>query len=266
MPNLIINELSAVGQAAHPAEVDTLMRDLVETYKLLTTMLCDGRLYGHSLFGIGRLTESMTARDWLTQRHSGSMQDVRRVILIIVNKAPKIDTWLQQHAPGHSCLYRTSAESIDRAFSSLAGAAHMQGWLLSLRNCSDFPFGPVTVEYCEEGEDRRPCQLEHFVSVDDVKATILTYEINPKHKPASSQNSGVRIAPMDLTPDEAQQILNCARRIPGEKRLFAFHQHKIYVFFEHTERCYHGYLLEDPGEYQHRDAIIYNHLLAWGWV
>jgi len=71
---------------------------------------------------------------------------------------------------------------------------------------------------------------------------------------------------MDLHAHEAQQILDCARNILNEKRLFALHEQKIYVFFEHTPLHYHGYLVENPREYQSRDALIYNHLRAWGWL
>jgi hypothetical protein len=266
MPDLIINELSAAGQMADVFQIDALMHDLANNYKALNPLLCGGKAYGHSGFGHGRLTQTMTARDWLSMRHSGAMLTVKQLILFIVNKAPKIDTWLQQHAPNHSCRQRINQEMHDRAFSSLAGAAHLEGWLLSLRDCTEFPAGPFEVDYCEEGDATRTCQIEHFVLIEDVQAKLLTYEPNPKHNIVSGQNQGMRISPMDLTDEEAQSILNCARNIPGEKRLFAFHKGKIYIFFEHLERRYHGFLLENPREYQQRDAKIYNQLLAWGWI
>ena len=266
MPNIIVNERSVTGQAAHPAEADALMHTLAATYKALEPMLCGGALYAHSLVGAGALTDAMSIYEWLKLRHTGPMQVVRFVILDMVTKRPKIDNWLRDHVPAHACQHTTSAGTHDRAFSALAGAAQMHGWLLSIRDCPDFPRGPIEVTYSEQAENLRPCHLEHFVVPDDATAIRRVYEPSDKHKLTTSQTGGVRIAPMDLKPDEAQRALDWARAIPGEKRAFALHDHKLYVFFAHTTLRYHGYLVEDPLEYQSRDADIYNQLLAWGWV
>jgi hypothetical protein len=266
MPNILINELSAVGQAPHAAAADGLMRELATTYKALEPILCGGALYSHSMLGGSQLTETMTVYGWLAQRHAGAMQVVRLLILDIINKRPKIDNWLRDHVPEHTCQHMTSVETTSRVFSALAGAAHMEGWLLSIRDCNAFPQGSVQVDYCEQGESLRPCRLEHFVVSADVTAKRRVYEPNEKHKTTSTQNSGVRIAAMDLRPEEAQRVLDCAQFIPNERRVFSLYGRKIYVFFEHTPQHYHGYLVENPREYQTRDAVIYNQLRDWRWV
>lgn len=266
MPTIILNELSAAGQAAHAAAADELMRELAASYKALEPMICDGALYTHSALGTGQLTQTMTVYGWLAQRHSGSMQAVRLLILTILNRLPKIDNWLRDNVPAHACQQTTSAGNISREFSALAGAAHKGGWLLSLHGCPDFPQGLVEVDYSEQGTDLRRCQLEHIILQDDLRSKLRVYEANPKHKATPGQNNNVSIAPMDLLPDEAQRVLHCARDIPNEYRLFGLYKGKVYVFFAHTENHYHGYLLENAREYQSRDARIYNQLLAWGWV
>lgn len=266
MPNILVNELSAVGQAAHAAAADDLMRELAATYKALEPMLCDGALYSHSMLGGSQLTETMTVYEWLALRHTGAMQIVRLLILDIINKRPKIDNWLRDHAPNHACEHTAGGETISRVFSALAGAAHLEGWLLSIRDSKDFPQGSVQVNYCEVGKNLRPCHIEHFVFATDAAIKRRVYEASDKHKTTPTQNSGVRIAPMDLRAEDAQRVLDNARVIPREKRVFSLHSRKIYVFFEHTPQHYHGYLVENPREYQSRDADIYNQLRAWGWV
>lgn len=266
MPNILLNELSAVAQAAYPVHADEYMRDLAATYEALKPISYGGALYRHSTFGTCRLTPSMTVYEWLRRAQTGKMRTVQRLLLEVVTKRPKIDTWLAEHAPHHMCQRRHMGNVVQQAFSSLAGAAHMGGWVLSIRQCIDFPYGPIEVDYSADGTAPRTMVLEHFIEPAEAISRRRIYEASDKHPATPTQNNGVPIAPMDLQPAEAQEALDWAQAIPDEKRIFGRQGHKIYVFFEHTTRHYHGYLLEDPQEYQSRDARIYNHLKSWGWI
>lgn len=89
---------------------------------------------------------------------------------------------------------------------------------------------------------------------------------NAKHKPKAMHNGGVEISGMDLNREKAQEALNQAIEMADEDRLFAWYEGALYVFFEHTPLHYHGYRVDNPYEYQHRDANIFNGLCLIGWL
>jgi hypothetical protein len=156
---------------------------------------------------------------------------------------------------------------VDVTKTSVAAAAELEGWLVSLRGCIDFPRASVTVRYCrDDNSAEHDIIIIHFIEQFDIYQVHRVYEASDKHKPLASQNSGVYVSPMDLDEREAQKALDRAVSLPGEKRIFAFYNWKIYVFFEHTERHYHGYLVQNAHEYQSRDAKVYNQLLKLGWI
>ena len=248
MPNILLNELSAIGQAAHPVNADEFMHDLAVTYEALKPISYGGVLYRHSTLGSCRITPYMTVYEWLRRSQTGKMRTVQQLLLEVMTKRPKIDAWLAEHAPNHMCQRRHMGNIGHHAFSSLAGAAHMNGWLLSIRHCIDFPCGPIEVGYSADGRGSRMMTIEHFVEPVEAISRRRIYEASDKHQAIPGQNYGVPIAPMDLKPAEAQLVLDWAQIIPGEQRIFSWHERKIYVFFEHTSQHYHGYLVERPQE------------------
>ena len=73
---------------------------------------------------------------------------------------------------------------------------------------------------------------------------IRKYEFNPKHKVNYGWGSD-----MDLTDDEAQQVLNSAIEAGDErKHLVAKYKGKFYSFRCHYSNCYHGYIDESMPE------------------
>lgn len=93
----------------------------------------------------------------------------------------------------------------------------------------------------------RPTHIEEH----RVKLGIRCYQRNPKHKPIyTSMGNGRQASPMDLSDQEAQEILNTAISIDTERVLYAVKENKCYVFREHEpgKAIYHGYLDEDPPE------------------
>ena len=167
----------------------------------------------------------------------------------------------------HRCAHHRGGLLVDVARTSVAAAAALEGWLVSLYGCIDFPRESVTVRYCQDdNSEEHDVIITHFIEQSDIYQVRRVYEASAKHQSGASQNSGVYVSPMDLDQREAQKALDHAVSLPGEKRVFAFYNWKIYVFFEHTERHYHGYLVQNPHEYQSRDAKVYNQLLKLGWI
>jgi hypothetical protein len=83
------------------------------------------------------------------------------------------------------------------------------------------------------------------------------YEENPKH----SSGSGIRGAKgtvMDLRPEEAQKLLNDARRcleVPGKKQLVAVAYRRFYVFQPHRPGVFHGYPIEGKAICKYYHAV-----------
>jgi hypothetical protein len=265
MPNILINELSLVGQADHHATADEFMRLLAETYRELEPMLCGGQLYRHSTLGQCLLCPDLSVYEWLRRPQKGEMRAIRNVIQEFLTKRPRIDTLLAEAAPDHICRCIVNDITVECPFSSLAGAAHLAGWLLSLRGCTDFPPGSVEIHYCKEGNQPQALDLQHFIEVAEAQAICRRYESNPKHEDFSTY--GIRGTRMDLKPAEAQRILNCGVQFAGDKRVFAYHNNRIYVFNPHRAEAnlFHGYPVE-PQELRQRQVDIYNQLRALGWV
>ena len=69
---------------------------------------------------------------------------------------------------------------------------------------------------------------------------IRKYENNPKHgKNPYYDAAGRYVDPMDMTEQEAQELLNNAVEIDG--KLYGKHNGKYYCFQNHHDNCYHGY-------------------------
>lgn len=267
MPNILINELSLVGQADHPTTADEFMRLLAETYRELEPMLCGGQLYRHSTLGSRHLCPDLSVYEWLRrpQTQKGEMRAISSFILKLVTKQPAIEILLAEAAPDHICQRSVDDTTVECPFSSLAGAAHLAGWLLSLRGCADFPSGSVEVHYCKDGNQPQVRFLQHFIEVAEAQVICRRYEPNPKHEDFSTY--GIRGTLMDLKPAEAQRILNCGVQFADDKRVFAYHNNRIYVFNPHRVEAnlFHGYPVE-PHELRQRQVAIYNRLRACGWV
>lgn len=265
MQHILINELSVVGQADHLADANDIMRLLAKTYRELEPMRCGGAVFRHSTLGSCQVCPDLSVYEWLKQPHRGEMHAVRQEILEFVTKSPQIDTWLAKNAPDHSCQRTMGNITTPYPFSSLAGAAHLAGWLLSVRDCNDFPAGSVEVHYCEEGDQVRLVSLQHFIEVAEAQSVYRRYESNPKHEDFATY--GVRGTPMDISPVEAQRLLNCGLQFANDRRIFARHNNRIYVFHPHRQEAnlFHGYPV-DPHELRQRQIDIYNQMRVLGWL
>jgi len=82
-------------------------------------------------------------------------------------------------------------------------------------------------------------QESHLSTYKDVLG-IRIYEHNPKHGKNQYTDAGGRcVAPMDMTEQEAQELLKHAVEIDG--KLYGKRNGKYYCFQNHHDNCYHGY-------------------------
>jgi hypothetical protein len=202
----------------------------------------------------------------LFKRRGPDQQAASSFLQKLLRNRPSTEELLAKYVR-HRCAHQRGGSLVDVARTSVAAAAALEGWLVSLRGCIDFPRESVTVRYCrDDNSEEHDVVIIHFIEQYDIYQVRRVYEASDKHKPVASQNSGVHVSPMELDQQEAQKALDHAVSLPDEQRVFALYNRKIYVFFEHTERHYHGYLVQNPREYQNRDGKIYNQLLKRGWI
>lgn len=105
-------------------------------------------------------------------------------------------------------------------------------------------------------EDSSPLAIKNIsrlthIEEHRVMLGIRCYERNPKHKTTYTYvGNGEQASPMDLSDDEAQEILNTAISFGAEKVLYGVKENKCYAFREHQpgKAVYHGYLVENPPE------------------
>ena len=270
---ILVNELSVSKQAANDHEageiINCLAHMLRELMKHGDQIGCElaistsANLANMQLLSVG---SNSTFHAGLFKRRGPDQQAASGFLQKLLSNRPSTEELLAKHVR-HRCAHHRGGSLVDVARTSVAAAAALVGWLVSLRGCADFPRAPVTVRYCQDdNSEEHDDVITHFIEQPDIYQVCRVYEASAKHQPVASQNSGVYVSPMDLDQREAQKALDHAVSLPGEKRVFALYNWKIYVFFEHTERHYHGYLVQNPHEYQSRDAKIYSQLLKLGWL
>ncbi len=242
MPAIVVNELSAVSQAKNPTECDTIMRTIAETLRALEPIRRGGSLYAHRNLGNHYLSDKESVYGWLVSKRARQVEAFRLALLKLLTNGPNVDVLLE--GVEHTCHQEIDGVVHDRTDSALALVAHLDGWLLSFRDCPAFPRGDVRVEYRVPKNAAQSLSLTHFTDTEDVDRFRPIYEPNEKHDRTSKDEF---VAHMDLGPEEAQRLLDRAVRLPSERRMMARHpdSNRIYVFHAHRENRYHGFPMSD---------------------
>lgn len=122
-----------------------------------------------------------------------------------------------------------------------AGAfAYDNGILISL--CSDLLFenDKIEAEYEEGKIEIDNLSRKNHIQTHSEKLGIRYYEHNKKHgKRSYLRSGGVVASEMDVTLEEAQQILNGAIEINGH--LYGYYNCSFYEFKKTEKNIYHGY-------------------------
>jgi hypothetical protein len=270
---IFVNELSVSKQAANDYEAGDIINCLAHTLRELIKhgdqIGCEVAISTSANLANMRLLSAgpdSTFHACLFKRRGPDQQAVSGLLQQLLRKRPSTEELLARYAQ-HRCAHHRGGSLVDVARTSVAAAAALEGWLVSLYGCMDFPRELVTVRYCQDDNSaEHDVVIIHFIEQSDIYQVRRVYEASDKHKPVASQNSGVHVSSMELDQREAQKALDRAVSLPDEKRVFSLYNRKIYVFFEHTERHYHGYLVQNPREYQNRDGKIYSQLHKLGWI
>ena len=232
--HILVNELSVSKQAANDHEVGDIINCLA---RMLRELIKHGEQTGYEvaistsanlanmqLLAVG---PNSTFHACLFKRRSLDQQAASSFLQNLLRNRPSTEELLAKYVQ-HRCAHYRNGSLVDVARTSVAAAAELEGWLVSLRGCIDFPRASVTVRYCRDDKSaEHDIIIIHFIEQSDIYQVRRVYEASDKHKPLASQNSGVYVSPMDLDQREAQKVLDHAVSLPGEKRSFAFYYSEL---------------------------------------
>ena len=255
--DILINERSFVGQATAHTATD-LMRQLAETIDALRPSLCGDRQLVHSTLAQRRLTATLTLFEWLFNQHDPRVQSFRVFLIVSLRKGPFVDTLLDMVE--HLCEYNAE----DATGSSIAGAAHLGGVLVSLSGCANYIDAHLTVLYVAHDGSVEQRAIRHFVTPQAARRSRRRYVPNPKHHPThahgdatampldtaydpmdDAKQARLRDFDQDLPDTEAQRLLDCAE--PGGKQFYARSyeaRRRVETFYEFQDDNaggFHGY-------------------------
>lgn len=247
MPDVVINELSAVGQATNPLATDELMLGLARALQASLKSSVPVRVYKHSELSNRRLcggATEITVHHWLMAKSDcRELRTIRSFLIGTLLKRPNLDLLIEH--PQHVCHHTFQDQDTNHSFSGLAGAAHLDAALLSFIGCERFPRGSVSVRYGTNEESAETKTLSHYLDASDVERARRKYEPHAKH--TGGPLRGARGTPMDLSDGDAQAALDQCVAVPSEKRVCSRFRGKIYVFHPHRaeENYYHGFPMDE---------------------
>ncbi len=142
--NLFINELSFQAQAHDKTGANQLMDKLVSVYRSLKPLQEEGRVQTSKRLWEKELLNGYTVNQWAAEIGRSSI-DKMRWFLIMVRKGPFIETILDDELEGYyECLLENDKEV---SYSSLAGAAFLNGILISLCHCDEYNSEKISLRY-----------------------------------------------------------------------------------------------------------------------
>ena len=215
--HFLINELSFIGQAINKYEADELMNNILEIIYDIKDITNDDPILTHSSFTYQKLCLNLTVREWLFSQIKGQKlkektkvqteeetkaQTQLEFLLQVLSKGPFIDIDLQYLIDDCKCHYQKQ----DVSSSSLAGAAKLQGILISLQKNPDFINENIEVEFQEGTSSLENRSIKNLTEIKQAKKICPRYKFHPKHHPKHPWEDA---SPMDLRDEkEAQKVLN----------------------------------------------------------
>jgi hypothetical protein len=247
--NFLINELSFIGQASNNYEADELMKHIFQIITEISVIQNGDPIQTHSSFSSQQLSSELTVSQWIFQNKNSKnseQQKIAMILLRLLSKGPFVD--VQNLLNDCKCHY----QNIDVTSSSLAGAAKLQGILISLQNDPDFIHENIEVEFQEGITSKETRIINNLTEIKHAIKICPRYKPSPKHDLLGHWKD---TAPMDLTDEEAQKILNssiCSSNNNSEKR-YGFHKEtdQFYVFHsdntfdEQGYPTYHGFIIPE---------------------
>lgn len=242
-----INELSFIGQADSVFTANTLMEEIFHIFKEIDAIRGKNNpLRKHNNLSNCYLTSELTLYTWFYHNDNSLNRDQRSFLLKILTKSPFIDEEEPIKAKLQNCKCLHNQKDISD--SSIAGAVHLQGILISLQNAGEFSKENITIILIPENQKNQNRTIHNLTQIHQARKICPRY--NPdygKHDPMITRENAT---PMDLSDEDAQKALNQSIKYKDRQR-FSYFQGKFYRFHcENTDNAqgyptYHGYPVKD---------------------
>ncbi|MBO1052175.1 MULTISPECIES: hypothetical protein [Nostocales] len=243
--HFLINELSFIGQAANDYEADELIKNILEIIQEISVIQNGDPIQTHSSFASQKLSANLTVHEWILttiKSKKSEQQKIAMILLRLLSKGPFID--LQNLIDDCQCFYQKKCVSS----TSLAGAAQLQGILISLQNNPDFIQENIEVEFQEGTSSLENRSIKNLTEIKQARKIYPRYKLHSKHDPKGYWENAT---PMNLTDKEAQKVLNISVGNSNEnsEKRYGFHKEtdQFYVFHsdntfdEQGYPTYHGF-------------------------
>jgi len=232
----IINELSFIGQATDGYEAHNLMKELTEVVKAIKPLQGNEPVYVHEDFANRQISTDYTVHQWVYQLYS-SDRDLAIFFIQLCTNAPFILDILNQDLANWGCEFQNH----DYRESSLAGAAYLEGVLISLQNASDFSDDFIEVRFSINQDPLEIKNIQNLTTTHQAEKLLPKYEHSPKHR--NQGERGKKGTIMDLSDTEAQQVLEQAyvHKWLAGKKYYGYKNDKFYEFQPDNVGSYHGY-------------------------
>ncbi|MCL1466460.1 hypothetical protein [Argonema galeatum] len=232
--HFLINELSFIGQAETKYDADDIIKTLVNLIVELEPIRGDNPIQSHSSFANCKLSVDYSVKQWIYEKlKSPKEQKIADLLLrIISNNGFFIDRTLNELLDYCECYFNQR----DVSESSLAGAAHLNGSLISLQNAAEFACEEIQVRFSSNGEIYEDKNIPNLTTVSQASKLRLRYVPSPKHAPGGWGTL------MDLNDEIAQKVLD--KGIVSGKQIYGYHEGKFYEFQPDGADGFHGYPID----------------------
>lgn len=241
---VLINELSIIEQFDNrysaEAKMDILKEIILnifkdfyqdDTQKEKYILPLINHIKIHSNFSNCKLCSNFTIANWLQEqlKYNQSRQFALTLRSIQRNRDSYIDNILNQNLQYWECTFKNQ----DYCESSLAGAAFLEGILISLQDVPEFQSEYIEVNFRVDEQPLEKKNIYNLTNVEKAKKLRPRCNFTSKHNPnALWENSSDKASPMNLIFEEAQKVLDYAviHNLTDGKQYYGYHEGKFYEF------------------------------------
>lgn len=245
----LINELSFTGQAKNDNEAYELLKNLYDIIQEVKPIQNNYPIQTHSSLSQQKILSNLTIHQWICQKIKSphpQEQVLAKFLILILTKGPFIDNQVLLE----SCECYFNNKNITS--SSLTGAVKLKGSFLSLQKSDDFVDETVEVTFREKNQSSENVTIRNLTQITQSRKLCPRYTGTPKHDSSLKGTApSVKGTPMDLTIEEAQEVLN--HSIDYKKKRYGYQKekNKFYVFHPNNSYdsdgypLYHGFPISD---------------------
>lgn len=231
--HFLINELSFIGQAETKHEADDLIKIIINLIVELEPIRGDNPIQTHSSFANCKLSVDYSVKQWIYEKlKSPQEQKIANLLLTIMSNGPFIDRTLDELLDYCECYFKQR----DVSESSLAGAAHLSGTLISLQKAPEFAGETIKVRFSTDGEIYEDKNIPNLTTVSQAS------KLRPRYVPSPKHAAGGWGTLMDLNDEIAQTVLD--KGIVSGKQIYGYHEGRFYEFQPDNVGGFHGYPID----------------------